>query len=80
MVGHISRDAISINAREKPEKKEKIEKKPKKRGRPKIGEERPKEKTRLEKQVSQNIVEMKAEFPIACNVGNKRNSKGHTMS
>ncbi len=80
LVGHVSRDSTSINAREKPEKKEKLEKKPKKRGRPKKGEERPSEITRLEKQRTQNLSEMKAELPIACHVGSKRNSKGHTMS
>jgi len=82
IVGHISRDSTAINAREKPERKlAKTDKKPKKRGRPKKGEERPKEPTRLERQAAgQSLPEMLAELPMSCNVGSKRNSKGHTTS
>jgi len=82
LVGHISRDSTAILAREKPEKKEASTKKePKKRGRPKKGEERPKEPTRLERQVSgQTVDEMIAELPKACNVGSKRDSKGYKTS
>jgi len=82
IVGHISRDSTAINAREKPEKKPvPVEKTPKKRGRPKKGEERPKKLTRLEQQAAgQSASQMIAELPKACNVGSKRNSKGHTTS
>jgi hypothetical protein len=82
IVGHISRDSTAIAAREKPEKKAVVvEKKPKKQGRPKKGEERPKEQTRLERQAAgQPLCERVAELPRACNVGTKRNSKGHTTS
>jgi len=82
IVGHISRDSTAINAREKPEKKTiPAEKTPKKRGRPRKGEERPKKLTRLERQAAgQPISEMIVELPKACNVGSKRNSKGHTTS
>lgn len=82
IVGHISRDSTAINAREKPEKKlAETDKKPKKRGRPKKGEERPKEPTRLERQAAgQSLPEMLAELPVSCHVGTKRNSKGHTTS
>ncbi len=82
LIGHISRDSTAISAREKPEKKvAPAQKKPKKRGRPKKGEERPKELTRLERQATgQPLSEMIAELPTACNVGTKRNSKGHTTS
>ena len=82
IVGHISRDSTAIAAREKPEKKAVVvEKKPKKQGRPKTGVERPKEPTRLERQAAgQPLCEMVAELPRACNVGTKRNSKGHTTS
>ena len=52
LVGHVSRDSTAIEAREKPEPKVEEEKKPKKRGRPKKGETRIKEPTRLEKQSS----------------------------
>lgn len=82
LIGHISRDSTAISVREKPEKKvAPTEKKPKKLGRPKKGEERPKEPTRLERQANgQPLSEMIAELPAACNVGTKRNSKGHTTS
>lgn len=82
LVGHISRDSTAINAREKPVKKEaEVEKKPKKRGRPKKGEERVKEPTRMERQsAGMTITEMKADLPMACNVGTKRNSKGYKIS
>ena len=82
LVGHISRDSTAIHAREKPEKKAvPVEQTPKKRGRPKKGEERPKKLTRLEQQAAgQSVSEMIADLPKACNVGSKRNSKGHTTS
>lgn len=83
LVGHISRDSTAITAREKPEKKANAakEKKPSKRGRPRKGEERVKEPTRLEKQSSgMSINEMKADLPTQCNVGTKRNSKGYKTS
>jgi transposase len=50
LIGHVSRDSTAINAREKPHQKPKKEDIPKKRGRPKRGEERPKQPTRLEQQ------------------------------
>jgi hypothetical protein len=82
LVGHISRDSTAISAREKPEKKPTpIEKEPKKRGRPKKGEERIKEPTRLDRQAAgQRLPDMLVDLPKACNVGTKRNSKGHTTS
>lgn len=82
LVGHISRDSTEIEAREKPAKKEnKGEEKPKrKRGRPKKGEERPKEPTRLERQSTMNLGEMLNDLPKECDVGTKRNSKGHQES
>ena len=83
IVGHVSRDSTQIDAREKPEKKvaEEEEKKPKKRGRPKKGEERPKEPTRLERQAAgQPLPEMVSDLPKACNVGTKRNSNGYKTS
>ncbi len=82
LVGHISRDSTAIVAREKPtpqKTKEKTQKK--KRGRPRKGEERIKELTRLEKQsTGMSLSEMKADLPRQCNVGTKRNSKGYKTS
>jgi len=81
LIGHISRDSTAIAAREKPLKPESKEKPPKKRGRPKKGEARIKEPTRLERQsAGMSLSEMKADLPSACNVGSKRNSKGYKTS
>jgi len=71
IVGHISRDSTAINAREKPIKvPNKETNPPKKRGRPKKGEVRTKELTRLEK----------LDLPMFCNIGTKKNSKGYKTS
>ncbi len=83
LLGHISRDSTAITAREKPEKKSMSvpDKAPKKRGRPRKGEQRIQEPTRLEKQIAGiSFGEMKADLPTACNVGTKRNSKGYKTS
>ena len=81
LIGHICRDSTAIDVREKPEKIVEQIKPPKKRGRPKKGEERIKEPTRLEKQsAGMTLAEMKADLPTACNVGTKRNSKGYKTS
>jgi len=84
IVGHISRDATAIEAREMPVKVEtpKTPKTPtRKRGRPKKGEVVAKpEPRRLERQVGQTLPQMLADIPTYCNVGTKRNAKGHTTS
>lgn len=94
LVGHISRDSTAIEGREKvcaeakkkAKEKRAAEKEKKaggkaKRGRPKRGEERPsKEQTRLEKQQTMTLKEMLADLPIGCDIGTKRNSKGHQES
>ncbi|MDQ7004868.1 MAG: transposase [Ghiorsea sp.] len=82
IIGHLSKDSTAIHAREKPAKKEaKAKPAPKKRGRPKKGEERPKPMTRLEKQSDgMSLQAMLDDLPTACDVGTKRNSKGHKTS
>ena len=81
IVGHISRDSTSIDAREKPVKKEaKAKKVKKKKGRPRNGEIRTKKLTRLERQQSMGLDEMLNELPNACDVGTKKNSKGYKKS
>ena len=73
-------DATAIEAREKPAPKLPETPKPKrKRGRPRKGEERPREPSRLERQRSP-LAGMLAALPQACNVGSKRNAKGHQVS
>ena len=81
IVGHNSRDSTAIEAREKPLKKETLKKAAKKRGRPKKGEERIKEPSRLEKQVAgMSLSDMLEDLPTACDVGTKKNSKGYKTS
>ena len=81
LVEHISRDATAIEAREKPRPKPKGAKpKQRKRGRPRKGEERAKEASRLERQLTMTLPQMLADLPRACDVGTKRNAKGHTTS
>lgn len=85
IVLHNSRDSTAIEAREKPLKKEGAPldeqggtKPEKKRGRPKKGEERPlKEPTRIEKQQKMSLEEMLEDLPKGCDIGTKKNSKGH---
>jgi transposase len=83
IVMHNSRDSTAIEAREKPLRKNRdqseLEAKPvKKRGRPKKGEERPtKEPSRIEKQPTMSLEEMLKDLPKACDIGTKKNSKGH---
>ena len=83
LVGHISRDSTAIAAREKPAKKPpKPPKLKRPRGRPKKGElvEKPQPTTRLPKQINQEPQEALAELPTACDVGVKKNSKGHMQT
>ena len=76
----IARDATEIEARERPAKKETNDKEDdppppdgarptRKRGRPRKDEQRPKpEPTRLERQTTQNVDQMLADLPTACDV------------
>jgi len=82
LVGHISRDATAIEAREKPVKTAPAAERPKrKRGRPRKGEVvEKKEPRRLERQGEMSLAEMLAELPKHCAVGTKRNAKGHTTN
>jgi transposase len=80
LVGHISRDATAIEAREKPVKIELPETPKRKPGRPKKGEVVEKEPRRLERQAGMSLPEMLSDLPKHCAVGTKRNAKGHTAS
>lgn len=64
LIGHISRDATAISAREKAAKKVKVAKV---KGEP----------TRLQRQQRMTLAEMLADLPCASDCGTKRNSKGH---
>lgn len=80
LVGHISRDATAISAREKAVKKVKpivgAAAQPK-AARRKKGAAVAKPLTRLERQQSMTLAEMLADLPCVCDCGTKRNSKGH---
>lgn len=78
LVGHINRDSTEILAREKTLVKVKIKKEPRKRGRPKTGEEVVKKETFLESQVRMTLEQMLGVLPKACDHGVKKNSKGFT--
>lgn len=79
LVGHISRDATAIEAREKPVTVAAPEKPKGKRGRPRKGEEPPvKEVRRIERQIGQSLEAMLADLPKHCARGVKRNAKGYT--
>ena len=81
LVPHISRDSSAIEAREKVTSEPETEPKaPKKRGRPKKGEIRIKEKTVVEKQIDRSLEENLKELPTHCNKGTKKNSNGYKVS
>jgi len=87
LVGHISRDATAIEAREKPvqtaapEASTSAQPAKRKRGRPRKGEVvEKKEPRRLERQADMSLAEMLSDLPTHCSVGTKRNAKGHTTS
>src|SRR5207253_2284356 len=83
LIGHIARDATAIEAREKPDRREKpqAEAPKRKRGRPRKGEVVPqKEPRRIERQTGQTLSGMLADLPTACDVGTKRNAKGYKTS
>lgn len=79
LVGHISRDATAIAARERATKKsQKAAPLPQpKAPRRKKGEGRRKPVTRLQRQQSMTLAEMLADLPQICDCGTKRNSKGY---
>jgi DDE family transposase/transposase-like protein DUF772 len=81
LVGHISRDSTTIEAREKPVKVAAPDKPKYKPGRPRQGEKRPEKLgRRLEAQPSMSLEAMLADLPRHCAVGTKRNAKGHQES
>ncbi len=75
LVGHISRDATAIPAREKPERKSKT---PRRRASRRKQGRKPEEMTRLERQSlpATTLEQMLAELPRACDKGCKKDSKG----
>jgi len=85
IIGHASIDSTAIEGREKPEPSNEpssqTPKEPKKRGRPRKDQPRPEpEPKRLDLQSARSLEENIMDLPTACNVGSKRNSKGHKES
>ena len=83
LVGHVSRDVTAIEAPERPAAKSApaAPAASRKRGRPKRGEVRPPQPPkRLELQPARSLAENLADLPVRCDVGCKRNRKGHQES
>ena len=81
LAGHVSRDSTAIGGRESPAPKPAPTAKPKRRrGRPRQDEPRPKEPRRLERQASMTLEQMLEDLPKVCDIGVKRNAKGHQES
>ena len=79
LAGHVSRDAMAIDARQKPVPKAPAPPcAPKKRGRPVRGQEPPAAPpTRLQLQPHRTLAQNLADLPRDCAIGCKRNSQGH---
>ena len=79
LVGHVSRDSTAIKGREKPTPKPPP--KPKRGcGRPRRGDQRPKQHRRLQRQPQMTRPLMLEDLPRVCDVGVKRNAKGYQES
>ena len=76
LVERISRNATAIAAREKPAPKASKPKRARRRGRPRKGEERTKEPSRLERQLTMTLPQMLEDLPKSCDVGMKKNARG----
>jgi len=85
LIGHISRDATAIEARERaarPGIEDSAAQPPKaKPGRPRKGQARPAAAcSALQRQSTQSLEQMLRELPQTCSVGTKINAKGHKSS
>ena len=81
LAGHVSRDSTAIPGRESPAPKPAATARPKRRrGRPRKDELRAKEPRRLQRQASMTLEEMLEDLPKVCDIGVKRNAKGHQES
>ena len=80
VVVHVARDSTAVQARERPLRKPKIQPGPRLKPGPKKGmppQGRP--QTRQQRQLGQYSATSIRELPTACDVGTKRNSKGHDV-
>ncbi len=80
LIGHVSRDATAIEARETPAPTPKARTPNRKRGRPRKGAERTKEPGRLERQANgMDLDEMPDALPKVCDHGAKKTARGGGM-
>jgi hypothetical protein len=82
LVGHVSRDATAIEAREKrglshTETEKKPDQEKRKSGRPKKGTPAPESTKRMDIQPKMTLSEMLANIPKQCNLGAKKDSHGN---
>ena len=77
LAGHVSRDSTAIPVREQPVRKSKPAKQKRKRGRPRKGEQRAPQPTRLQRQGSMTLEALLADLPRVCDTGVKRNAQGY---
>ena len=77
LAGHVSRDSTAIPAREQPVRKSKPVKQKRKRGRPRKGEERRPQPTRLQRQGAMTLEDLLEDLPRLCDTGVKRNAQGY---
>lgn len=71
LIGHISRDATAIEARERPVVRDKTTENPK--------PEKPK-KTRIQRQLNQTLQQALDDIPTPCDCGTKKNAQGYKHS
>lgn len=87
LIGHIARDSTAIEVRERfpeqdqaPQEEKKSKTKKAKRNKGRFRREKAAERgTRMQRQRKQSLEEMMRELPQNCDIGAKKNSKGHTQ-
>ena len=84
LIGHLSRDATAIEARERPRTVADTQAAPapgpRKRGRPRRGEVRAPKQTPIGRQRGQTLAQMMAELPRPCDRGSKCNAQGYKLA
>ena len=76
LVGHLLRETPALEAREQPAPQEKVVRPKHQRGRPRQGEERPKERSRLERPRTMNLEERAGEVAEAVHGGGPAQGEG----
>lgn len=80
VVLHVARDSTAVQARERPVRKPKEQPRPRLKPGPKKGmPPQGRAQTRQQRQLGQDASTALAELPTVCDVGTKRNSRGHDV-